>query len=257
MRLRAPIAVLGLVVLTSAGCASPGPALVPGLYQNHYVSRLDLRESWYAPHSGKPRFVETADLDKEGERLRSQGYVLLGASRFNQADAVLSPDGSAQVGSALQQGMALRAAVVVERKPEPGRASEASLAPPASIHDTVALDEVPAAPEFELYDYEASYWARPTAPLFGVRVEAVPHHLQGNVGADHGLVVQLVNRLGPAGQAGVREGDVLLALDQVEVADPASFERRIRKHRGQTVSLDLWRQGRFMQLRVSVPKQGH
>ena len=252
MRRLAPIAVVGLLALAT-GCASSAPAPVPGLYQTHYVSRIDLRQSWYAPHPGKPRYLETADLEGTAVRLRGEGYLLLGTSQFNQGDAVLAPDGSYQVGSGREHGLALRAALVVERTPAPGRAAEA---PPASIHDTVDLDEVPTA-ALELYDYEATYWARPSAPLFGVRVEAAPSHLQASVGSDHGLVVRLVYRHGPAGQAGVREGDVLLALDQVDLVDAANLEQRIRRYRGATVSLNLWRQGRFMQLRVSVPLLGN
>jgi len=271
-RLVAAAAACVLVV----GCATGRPALTPGEYGAHYDKKIDLTQSWYLPHAGQPEYRVSEDMSAASEHMREQGYVLLGSSHFRRGEAQ-----GALTGDAIAHARALRAAVVVEQPPtllDPARAAsarteaaKAAAEPPREVpaskaglevedlktHPKPPAEPEPSAPEAlpeqgALYDYHATYWVRPATPRFGVLVEPLPKHLQGRIGQQHGVVATLVNRNGPAGQAGVREGDVLLAVEQAPVRDPDTLDALVEARAGETVYLDLWRQGRFMRLRVPV-----
>lgn len=265
-----------VVCVLAAGCASGRPAPTPGEYGAHYNQIIDLAQSWYVPHAGRPEYRVSEDMSAASGHMREQGYVLLGSSHFTRGEAQ-----GPLTGDAVAHARALHAAVVVEQPPTllgPTKAAtarsdaaKAAAGPPVEvpaakagleaedlkIHSKPSAKAEPTAREplpeqGALYDYHATYWVRPTNPQFGVLVEPLPAHLRGRIGQEHGVVATLVNRNGPAGQAGVREGDVLLAVEQAPVLDPARLDALIEARAGETVYLDLWRQGRFMRLRVPI-----
>ncbi|MFN4251125.1 PDZ domain-containing protein, partial [Deinococcus sp.] len=67
-----------------------------------------------------------------------------------------------------------------------------------------------------------------------------------------GLTVVQVDADGPAAQAGVLVGDVLLALDGAPVRHPRELLERVRDQAGQTVTLRVLRGGQEQDLPVRV-----
>ena len=59
-----------------------------------------------------------------------------------------------------------------------------------------------------------------------------------------GLVLEEVANRGPAGQIGLRNGDVLLKVDREIVGDRTSFHRVVARLRGRSSTLLLVRRGR-------------
>ena len=89
------------------------------------------------------------------------------------------------------------------------------------------------------YKYFASYWTRLPPPLFGV-------HVQRDTQADEGvggLEVLAVIKDSPAARAGLRQGDILLRMGEVQLMRPEQLAETARRYAGQAVDVDWKRDG--------------
>ncbi len=92
------------------------------------------------------------------------------------------------------------------------------------------------------------------APWLGVKVQGVDAALAEALGLERprGVLVQRVHPASAAARAGVRPGDVILAVDGFEIGDPAGLNYRMAlRAPGERAVLVLWRKGR--ERRLSVP----
>ncbi|UCE85361.1 MAG: PDZ domain-containing protein [Deltaproteobacteria bacterium] len=102
--------------------------------------------------------------------------------------------------------------------------------------------------------------ARPTAPgraRAGLHVQSMTPELRDYFGAprDRGILVTRVQSNGPAAAAGVRVGDVLIAVDGEPLAEPHALVRAVgRAPAGAAIELELVRDKRTQ--RVSVKLAG-
>ncbi len=90
-------------------------------------------------------------------------------------------------------------------------------------------------------------------PWLGVEVRGVDAALAEALGLDRprGVVVERVHPASAAARAGIRPGEVILAVDGFAVGDPAGLNTRLAlRAPGERALLDLWRRGR--ERRVTV-----
>jgi S1-C subfamily serine protease len=81
----------------------------------------------------------------------------------------------------------------------------------------------------------------------------VPEGLQAEAGQSLGLIVIGVSTDGPAAQAGVLAGDILLTIDETAIGSPSQLSRILDMATiGRTVSLRLIRAGRFEAVGVAI-----
>ncbi|HKG25896.1 MAG TPA: trypsin-like peptidase domain-containing protein [Thermomicrobiales bacterium] len=81
-------------------------------------------------------------------------------------------------------------------------------------------------------------------PFFGISYEPVTLQIASQYGlnVDHGVLVTSVSEGGPAEQAGVQEGDVVLSLDGQEINAQDSFADLLFEHKpGDTVQAEIQR----------------
>lgn len=93
-------------------------------------------------------------------------------------------------------------------------------------------------------------------PWFGATGEVVTAEIAQSLGQTRpqGVLITSVYRGGPADQAGLRIGDVVLRVDGVEVADQRGLQFRISTRRlGETARLDILRTGR--PIGINLPLQ--
>jgi len=93
----------------------------------------------------------------------------------------------------------------------------------------------------------------------GVTIQAVSSELAESFGLDKpkGALVSSVEPGSAAEKAGIRPGDVVLAVDGVEVADSADLPRLIGEKRpGSKVRLKLWRDGRSREVSAVLGEMG-
>ena len=97
----------------------------------------------------------------------------------------------------------------------------------------------------------------PVRPKLGVAI-APPHvarRLRRAVGLEEreGLLVRWVQDGSPADRAGIRRGDVVLAIDGKTVNTVLKLQEEIRRRKvGDSVSLHLWSDGQFRDVRLAV-----
>jgi 2-alkenal reductase len=94
-----------------------------------------------------------------------------------------------------------------------------------------------------------------TYPYFGIEFSSVTQDVvaQNDLGVDNGVLVLTVVPGGPADQAGVKEGDVVTAIDGVAIDQQTSFSEALFEHQpGDTVTITVVRDGRELQLQITL-----
>ena len=92
-------------------------------------------------------------------------------------------------------------------------------------------------------------------PWLGAKLEAVTREIAEGLGLTRvaGAVVTRVSDKGPAANAGIEPGDVIMSVDGVEVTDArAVFYRLTTKGVGQTVKLSIIRKGKPVEIDIAL-----
>jgi len=107
----------------------------------------------------------------------------------------------------------------------------------------------------ELKEDDESPVVSEASPNLGLMVKEVTPELARNFGLSEtsGLVVVQVESNSPAGEAGMKPGDIILEVDQVSMKDLAQFNRKIEKYEeGDTILFLLNRSGTTLYLTIKV-----
>ena len=89
----------------------------------------------------------------------------------------------------------------------------------------------------------------------GVRIQTVTEEIADGLGLEKpgGALVAGVGEDGPAGKAGIQQGDVILRFDGKEVDEMRALPRIVAETRiGKTVKVDAWRKGKPITLDVTI-----
>jgi serine protease Do len=89
----------------------------------------------------------------------------------------------------------------------------------------------------------------------GVRIQTVTEEIAESLGMDksQGALVAGVGSDGPAGIAGIQQGDVILRFDGQEVGEMKALPRIVANTRiGKTVKVEVWRKGALTTLEVAI-----
>ena len=89
----------------------------------------------------------------------------------------------------------------------------------------------------------------------GVRIQTVTEEIAESLGMDkaYGALVASVGDKGPAGKAGILQGDVILKFDGQKVEEMRALPRIVANTRiGKTVKVEIWRKGMNKVLEVAI-----
>ncbi len=87
----------------------------------------------------------------------------------------------------------------------------------------------------------------------GITSQTVPASVAERYGMAPGAYVEAVTAGGPAGQAGIREGDIITAIDGKEVAGRTELSAILRTYAvGDAVTVSVWRNGQTVDLAVTL-----
>jgi serine protease Do len=93
----------------------------------------------------------------------------------------------------------------------------------------------------------------------GISYQEISGQLAGyfKVAGDSGVLVTEVDADGPAGKAGLKAGDVILAFNGQEISDGSDLRRAVRDaENGREVTLKVQREGRPLDLSVTLADRG-
>ncbi len=92
-------------------------------------------------------------------------------------------------------------------------------------------------------------------PYFGIGSVPVTQDVAAQAGlkVDHGVLVEQVSAGGPASKAGIKAGDVVLAIDGQAINEQQSFTELLFAHKpGDTVTATILRDGKQQDLKVTL-----
>jgi serine protease Do len=93
-------------------------------------------------------------------------------------------------------------------------------------------------------------------PYLGIFMQDVTPEMQKAIGSgapEKGALVGKVEPTAPAARAGVKPGDVIVAVDGKPVDSSRSVQRTVLAHKiGQQVTLDVWRDGKIVRLAANT-----
>jgi serine protease Do len=107
---------------------------------------------------------------------------------------------------------------------------------------------------YELKTFGESRWS-----FAGLRVQSLSDDVAAGIGLDRqtGAVVALVDKGGPAEQAGIQEGDVILAFGGLTVRNARDLQRAVaRTQAGEEAAVELFRGGTRKSLTVKLAVAG-
>lgn len=234
--------VLLAMMLGIAGCAA-NPAIktsgqpVSNTAENPYIKSyfsLDRPVVALQPDPTGPKLFRGNDKDGDNNRMLVKGFDMLGYSSFE------APDVPAE--QALEQAKLLKADLVllytkqsaetpvsvkIQQLREQALRSKANPDAPNTVQDS--------GPH---YQYYASYWVKLAPPVIGVHVRGVSKNLPGE-----GLSVLAAVEGSPADKAGLKEGDLLKRIGDVDMIGTASLNKVVQQYAGKTVDVSYERGG--------------
>ena len=208
------------IALAIAGCTT----MQTTYFSVGYVELAKADDPGLIPFNGTPGFVQTDDMEEKARAMYGEGYSLLGYSQFVSPLFVnLAPD------YATKYGEMLRAEYVVLETPTQG--------------------------ESNLHYFLATYWSRvrPEQFSFGGHFQNLPDNLLERIGKDLNVVIMLAVVPGtPAAAAGLRAGDVILAVNYERIQSIEQLIQTINQHRGESIDVSVSRQGKLVDLTVDL-----
>jgi membrane-associated protease RseP (regulator of RpoE activity) len=110
-------------------------------------------------------------------------------------------------------------------------------------------------PEIEIPDIPG-LGSIPSSVRLGAQVESLTDQLGEYFGVKNGegVLVQSVRKGAPGEAAGLRAGDVIIRVDDEEVADSSDLRSALRERRGKQLKLTIVRDRREQTLTVAAPK---
>jgi predicted metalloprotease with PDZ domain len=106
----------------------------------------------------------------------------------------------------------------------------------------------------DYFDYSASFWAKAKPSPIGVLVDDLTDQLRKEYQTNKGVVVEVVVRGTPAFNADVLKGDILVSLAGEEIQGEDQFFDVVSRHTGETVDLNLIRDGQAKTLSLTLTK---
>jgi S1-C subfamily serine protease len=107
----------------------------------------------------------------------------------------------------------------------------------------------------DYYEYSATFWAKVKPSPIGVLVDPLSEDQKKELQSNKGVVVDWVVRGTPAYNADVLKGDILVSLAGEEIQTPEQFFDIVYRHPGETVDLNLIREGQGKTLSLTLSKE--
>lgn len=102
------------------------------------------------------------------------------------------------------------------------------------------------------YAHGATFWRKLKPPIFGVHPDSLPDDLRQKLQRNTGALVKIVRDDSPAFRANVLAGDVITAIEDVEITSPKQLNDEVDKNAEKEVLVTVLRGGDVKQLKVRM-----
>lgn len=102
------------------------------------------------------------------------------------------------------------------------------------------------------YQYEAVFFRRGKPPILGVVAEPPSQEVRQRLERNTGVVVWVVLVGSPAFDANILDGDVILKINGDNVTSVKDYSEKLTRLAGQTIDLDIWRNGQSKTVSVKL-----
>lgn len=203
------------------------------LYEKNYKEQTSGDLKSLNPRPDTKMYVSN-HYDEDNISMLEDGYDMMGSSGFEAGS--IAPD------MALEHAKSIKADVVLVYSKYASKKSELSKLQTfkEAAKTTGEIDpEVLEAEDEEQYKYYASYWAKMPMPILGLHVIKLKHKSKDGdtIIADEGLKILAVIKGSPAYKAGLKRGDVLMRIENVNLQQPEELSLAARKYQGKKVEI--------------------
>jgi hypothetical protein len=202
------------------------------LYEKHYREQNsgDLKSMQVNPDT---KMYVSNHFDEDNISMLESGYDMMGSSGFEAGS--IAPD------LALEHARSIKADVVLVYSKYASKQSSLSKLQmiKEAAKTTGEIDPEVMKEDEEQYKYYASYWVKLPMPLLGVHVIKLKHKENDSdeVVEEDGLKVLAVIKDSSAYKAGLKRGDVLLAMGGIALQTPAQLAQAVGKNKGKDVKI--------------------
>jgi hypothetical protein len=225
-----PVVALALLV---GGCATN---TFTQFYRDYTAGtpRSDL-DRGLEPYSGTTRIVMTSDSQKDTTDLFRQNYAILGESAFKW--------GRAPSEAELREQARIAGADVVlyeAQYPASGGATPSG------------TDLAKAPPAAHGYPYDALFFRKRKASVVGLGIANLTGEMRQALHRENGVVVRYVREDSPASRAAFLEGDVIIAIDEVQVESAKDYIDKAIKRAGTECTFKVLRGGKELAIPIRL-----
>jgi membrane-associated protease RseP (regulator of RpoE activity) len=176
--------------------------------------------------------------DEDNISMLEDGYDMMGSSGFEAGS--IKPD------MALEHAKSIKADVVLVYSKYASKKSELSKLQTIkeAAKTTGEIDpEVLEEGDEEQYKYYASYWVKMPMPILGLHVIKLQRKSNDSdaMMAEDGLKILAVIKDSPAFKAGLKRGDVLMKMGDLETQTPPQLSQAARKYQGKKIDISYKR----------------
>jgi hypothetical protein len=208
--------------------------------------------------SSDPKVIQGQDIQIDFKKMEEDGYMPIGESSFNGADATPAQALShartinAEIVLIYQQYTDTTSGVMPLTLPDSkssttyfygnayGSGGSANLY--GSSYQTTYGTKTTYIPyNVRRYDFYASYWVKAKPPVFGIRVRDLTDEEKRGIGSNKGVAVAVVQRNSPAYNADIIAGDIIKTIQGESVLDTKEGVDLIVKYKGQEIRVEIAR----------------
>lgn len=257
--------VIGLLLL--AGCAGMNPFCQFYQDKNGGID-ISTNPNVILP-TGEPKIYSGGDKDADHQKMLEDGYRFLGFASFNS--------GNVSKSQMIAQAKQVKAEVVIfysqytntisgitpltlpDTQTVTGftsgniHGSRGSASYSGSSTATIYGTKTTYIPYSEnRYDYLATFWIKMKKTVFGAALNDLSSELREKIGSNKGALVIAVVQGSPAFMADVLKGDILRKINDTEIIDGKTFVDSLPQFVGQTVSIELLRDGKSITKQIKL-----
>lgn len=217
----------------------------------------------FIPSTEKAKLVVTDDMELQSDRLWEEGYGRIGVSDFNGSDI--------DIAEAIRQAEFLKAEIVVVQVKYTGTKtgvlplsmptySQSTTTFSGGVYGTANTSTYGSSTQMipysvDRHDYLATYWQRMKPGILGARVIDLPKEEKRRLERNKGVLVKTLRKQSPAYEANILVGDVLVAINEQEIADRTSCLALVKQWAGQKVAVTLLRRGTQKTVQVQLNQE--